>query len=261
MILLDLIAPLGKKLDTNQADVRAFFNAHSKDYKVKYDKKNVFYEYFFYERLASATEGLPLDKKTILDVGAGTGPLYTYLLQKGVNLPNYYATDISEDMLGQSDIPEEKCFVGDLESVSIDKSFDYVFMLGVTTYMNEATIGKVFEKIQHLLKPGGQLVVTFTNRKSLDIRLRSFLKPLAKLFSRKDTILNQGFETWYYSEAEVGELLPRNMKAKRKIGLNHTFFPFSRLLPGLSVSLAKKIHGIKWSAFSSDLLFFFTKEK
>ena len=246
-------------MNLNQEQVKEFFNSHSADYKQKYNKKNVFYEYFFFERLEEATNQLDLDNKFILDVGAGTGPLYDYLDAKGVNLENYLATDISNEMMSQGNIPSEQMKNGDLLELDFNASFDFVFMLGVTTYMNEETIRKNFLKIESLLKPGGTLVVTFTNKKSLDILIRGILKPIARLFSKKETILSQKFNTWYYSKNEVVSLVPENLKIKKLANLNHTFFPLSRLLPSLSVKMAKNLHRYQNSFLSSDLLFFIHK--
>jgi len=246
-------------LDSNQEQVKEFFNSHSKDYRKKYHQKDIFYEYFFYERLDEATNELDFTDKSILDVGAGTGPLYDYLLEKDLDLKNYRATDISDEMLGQSKIPKENYYIGDLLEMNFEESFDLVFMLGVTTYMDHETIEKSFSKIATVLKPNGKLIVTFTNRKSIDIITRSFLKPIAKIFSGKNTILSQGFSTWYYTTGEINKMVDASLKIQKIKGLNHTFFPFSRLLPKFSVYLGKRLHGTKNMYLSSDLLYFIQK--
>lgn len=247
--------------DENTVEVEKFFDSHAKDYSKKYSRDDLFYEYFFYERLEKVTQDLDFSNKRILDIGAGTGALYDYLTNElSLKTIDYTATDISAGMLNQSNIPAEKRMVGDFDVLQFSRNYDFIFMLGVTTYMDKEMISKTFDKINSLLSPEGRLIVTFTNKRSLDIFLRSLFRPIAKLFSGKNAILSQGFETYYYSESEVFKMVPNGMETKKVVGLNHTFFPLSRLIPNISVRLAKKIDKTKKMALSSDLLFFIGKK-
>ena len=89
---------------TDQNDkVSTFFDRISDDYRERYGPQNPFHSYFFRERLQAATEGIQFENKIVLDVGAGTGPLWDYLAKyPGVD---YYACDISPMMLAQSSNP------------------------------------------------------------------------------------------------------------------------------------------------------------
>jgi len=69
-------------------------------------------------------------------VGAGTGSLYDFLLSKNIQ-SDYFATDITEKMLEQSKIPLERRFYGSLLDSNFPiQEFDYIFLLGVTSYMS-----------------------------------------------------------------------------------------------------------------------------
>ncbi|MEQ9231919.1 MAG: class I SAM-dependent methyltransferase [Cyclobacteriaceae bacterium] len=239
--------------------VKDFFDGHAEEYKTKYSRGNKFYEYFFFERLDEATKGIDFKQKAILDVGSGTGPLFDYLHEIGQSdFSKFVATDISEQMLNQSNVPVENRFAGNFAELEFDSKFDLIFMLGVTTYLSPADLKAYFKKVESLLVPGGQFIVTFTNQRSLDIWMRGLLSPLRKLMAGKNRVLAQDFDTWYYTKKEALNHLPQGMTSEQIIGINHTIFPFSRLLSSISISIAKRIYGWKDTGFklwlSSDFL-------
>ena len=239
-------------------DPKEFFDGHAEEYKTKYSGENKFYAYFFYERLASATAEIDFDGKTLLDVGSGTGPLYDYLISQKKEFETFIATDISKNMLDQSAIPAQDRFAGDFMTISFKQTFDLVFMLGVTTYLTPENLRSYFEKIASLMNPGAKFIVTFTHRTSLDLTIRAILSPIRKLVARKNRIYAQQFPTTYYSLAEAASVLNEHFVIQKVEGLNHTIFPFSRLIIGPSIVLARRIHKRKNSWFkrwlSSDLL-------
>ena len=244
---------------SNSRQVRNFFNEHAFEYSKKYSKTNAFYRYFFYERLQKAIANLPLAGSRILDIGAGTGVLYNYLNEElQITNDEYFAIDIAADMLSLSNIPEKQRLVGNFCEMQIDKKFDLIFMLGVTTYMDKQTIINHFAKSKTLLAKNGMLVVTFTNKIALDIQLRGMLNPLLKRFVRKNTIFGQSFKTWYYNKSNISAMI-EDWNLHSLYGLNHTFFPFSRLLPNVSIHFAHVIDRLNEGTFkhylSSDLLY------
>lgn len=244
--------------DIHSNSVATFFDNHSSTYSSKYGDNTKFYTYFFYERLNKSTQGFEFHNSRILDVGSGTGALYDYLLEKRHSIKEFVATDISTGMLEESNVPPKNKYIGELQDVQFDgKTFDYVFMLGVTTYLSPENTKQQLKKISNLLDEDGILIITYTNKHSIDIIIRNLLSPIARFFSSKNRIISQSFSTFYYGP-EFKKLLPKNLELIQKFGLNHTVFPFSRLLPGLSVWLARKIHVLKESKIkyflSSDIL-------
>ncbi|WP_462252246.1 methyltransferase [Ekhidna sp.] len=239
--------------------VRDFFDDHAPAYRSKYQLNDKFYNYFFFERLDKATHGLDFTNKSILDIGAGTGPLYDYLQDKNwTDFKSYSATDISSGMLQSSNIPEKDRFVGDFTSMKFDEKFDMVFMLGVSTYLTEMQMKSHIEKVSDLLSDNGIFIVTFTNDHSIDILIRKILTPIFKLFSGKERIISQDFSTRYYSRKEIEKLFKDRLSINSIEGLNHTVFPISRLFKSFSISIAKKISSLRERKFkflfSSDLL-------
>ena len=246
-----------KEENSNQA--REFFDNHAKVYRSKYEKRDNFYDYFFYERLEKATDGLKVEGKAILDIGAGTGPLYDFLAASGLNgFKTYEATDISAGMLAQSNIPKADQRIGDFTQMEFDDSYDLIFMLGVSTYLSADQMKDHLRKVVEILNPGGVFIVTFTHSQSVDIFMRKLLSPIAKLFSGDDRIISQQFKTKYYSRKEIESLMADPIQIVAIEGLNHTFFPFSRIFKKPSIRFAKQIARRKESNFkrlmSSDLL-------
>lgn len=228
---------------SQKENVRQFFDRLAHDYSKRYSDTDAYYAYFFKERLEKSTSnerGLPL---RILDVGAGTGALYDYLVAFSRDI-DYYGLDISAAMLEASQVPKDRQIVGNFPQSTANLSkFDRVFLLGVTTYFSRNVFSEVLQGVVEQLAPGGEAVITFTNRLSFDHFVRMGLKWLAlsPLFSKllKKQVFGQNFQIEEYSESDVRQMLPAELEMTECVYINHTSTPFNRLLPGLSVQAAK----------------------
>lgn len=225
---------------SEQSDlVGAYFDRISLSYRRRFEAENPFHNYFFRDRLRVATAGLAFENKSVLDIGAGTGPLYDEMINHaGLD---YYACDISAKMLSQSSIPIARQFVGKATEIELPRDrFDYIFLLGVTTYQSPAELEQTLAFISARLAPFGKAILSFTNRSSLDHVCRSVLRLAKPIIS--SGVIAQAFATHAYSRAEVTEMIERqNLYVERSTFLNHTFSPFNTLLPQASVSFAKFI--------------------
>ena len=136
-------------------------------------------------------------------------------------------------------------------------------MLGVTTYLTPEDRTAYFDRISELLAPGGKFIVTFTHRRSLDIRMRQLFAPIRKALAGKNRVMAQDFKTWYYSKSEIEKSIPEGLVIEKMEGLNHTIFPISRLIPPVALPFAKWMHKRKQSRMkhwlSSDLLCILSK--
>ncbi len=251
-------------MEAPKTEVADFFNTIAGNYRDKYSGKNAFLYYFFNERLDESTRGFDFRNKKILDVGAGTGNLYDRLLSIEPSI-EYYATDIAGGMLEQSLIPPERRFVGRFDEIALPvDQFDYIFLLGVTTYLDDEELTRTLEGVASALAPDGRAVVTFTNQGSLDWKTRRVIKAFGRNLMPKRYVLSQDFRVYPRSlkrvEAKFGTLL----SVEDVRWLNHTVFPFNQLARGPSVALARKIHRMKGkvrlkSSLSSDFLVVFSK--
>lgn len=226
--------------DSKQSSsVGNYFDEISGDYTSRYSEQNPFHNYFFRDRLELATAGFDFANKSVLDIGAGTGALYDHLsANTGLD---YYACDISGKMLEQSNIPKERRFVGKVTEISFPRpAFDFIFMLGVTTYQSPDDLRDTIQFISRSLAPNGRAIVTFTNRGGIDHAARSAMR-LAKPFIKRGVIA-QDFPTYAYSSKDADRLFDEaGLHVARVSFLNHAFSPFNTLLPTPSVALAKAI--------------------
>lgn len=252
-------------MEAQKQQVEEFFNEIATNYKSKYSSANVFSHYFFNERLAEATKGFDFKNKKILDVGAGTGDLYDYLFALEPTI-DYYASDVAANMLEQSAIPAERRFVGFCYEINFPaKQFDFIFMLGVTSYLNDEESKKTFDFIHSSLAANGKAILTFTNQSSIDWKLRKVFKSLGKNFTPKKYVLSREFEIYAKKHAEMKRLLQPQFQIQEVRWLNHTVFPFSQILKGFSVKTAEKLHrNLKnesiLNRLSSDFIFVLTKK-
>jgi SAM-dependent methyltransferase len=263
MMIAVYMLPAGLMFTPDQnSKVSAYFDRISDDYRERYGPKNPFHSYFFSERLRAATEGLQFENKSVLDVGAGTGPLYDHFISNKASV-DYYACDISPKMLLQSSIPPDRAFVGKAMDIRFPKDkFDYIFLLGVTTYQTYDELKETLGFIRDHLSSNGQAILSFTNRSSVDHALRGILR-VARPLARKG-VLGQSFATNAYRLAAVKALATEyDLQPRQVIYLNQTFSPFNTLFPFASVSLAKwlsrKCFGYLLQFCSADFLLFLMK--
>lgn len=253
-------------MEVQKQEVEGFFNEIAVDYKSKYSSADAFHHYFFNERLAEATKEFDFKDKKILDVGAGTGDLYDYLIRLEPTV-DYYAVDVAANMLEQSRIPLQNRFVGFCYEVEFPlKTFDYIFMLGVTTYLDDEEINKTFDFIYSSLAESGKAIVTFTNQSSMDWKSRKVFKLLAKNFMSKRYVLSQEFKIYPRTLPEIKKIFQEHFQVEDIRWLNHTIFPFNQVMKKLSVKTAEKLHQkLKSESFlkllSSDFLLVLSKKE
>ena len=246
--------------------VEDFFNKSSREYKNKYTNTNLFLYYFFNQRLTEATHQFSFEEKSILDIGAGTGALYDSIKSTTTNF-NYFATDISPKMLEQSNIASNQYFVGDISEFSKEsETYDLIFLLGVTTYYNQQELKKHLEFINNRLDINGTAIISFTNRNSIDYQLIKLGRFFAKFLSLKKNVVGQSFKVYAYTPGEITQTTNPKFSIQKTTFLNQTIWPFNRIFPKTSISIArflkKNISSPSLlSVFSSDFLIFIKKKE
>jgi SAM-dependent methyltransferase len=233
------------KLDQpDRQNVQLYFDRIADTYPERYRRRRSFHACFFNERLRLATHGCSFAGKTIWDIGAGTGALYDQIGRQTDDF-EYFACDLSEKMLAQSRIPPERRQVGPPYWQQFpDQFFDYIFLLGVTTYLPGTTLAEWLSYIQQKLKPGGRLIVSFTNQAAWEYHLRRQTRPLLQRLARTDQLINQSFEAQAYHYDEVMALLLPFFQLRRKEWLHVSIPMLSRLWPALSFWLGRGLANI-----------------
>ncbi|MBK6901349.1 MAG: methyltransferase [Saprospirales bacterium] len=241
--------------------VQSFFDRLAPAYRERYEGRRVFLKYLHLERVDKALQGRDLSGKTVLDIGAGTGILYDRLQQTKAGA-DYYACDISAPMLAQSKIPSEKRRVGTPRECDFPiPAFDYIFLLGVTTYLSEEEFSDMLDYIAAHLAEGGTAVISFSNRLSVDFQVRRLAAAILPRRILKKTVLGQAFPFKGYGLKEAKALVPGALRAESCRWLNATVFPFNRLFPRLSVAWARLLLRFHLPGFlCADFLLFLRKQ-
>jgi SAM-dependent methyltransferase len=220
--------------------VSTYFDQISSGYSNRYGDRDTFRSYFFRQRLKAATEHFVFDGKRVLDIGAGTGALYDELVRRSPTV-DYFACDISPQMLAHSAIPADRAFVGRVSEITFPRdSFDFIYSLGVSTYQEPAELAANWRFMADRLAPNGTAVVSFTNRAAIDHAIRTALRVAKPIIKRG--VFGQSFATFAYRPADVADMACAvGLQITRVVFLNQTVSPFNTLLPKPSVALARTI--------------------
>jgi SAM-dependent methyltransferase len=240
--------------------VKIFFNRIAYNYTFKYSHENPFHRWYFTDRISMATSGMDFNGKIIFDIGTGTGALYDFILANGFRIIRFIGCDIAEKMIEQSHIPQSDRYAGNCYDFSFENNtFDFIFMLGVTTYINELEREKIFEFIHRYLEKNGTAVVSFTNKSAVNNLLYTIIKPFIRLFGIKNRVAVQSFQTYGYSSKQIRTILENKFAIENIVFINQTFFPFNHLFPATSIKIARFIrrhvrNELLLDIFSSEFL-------
>jgi SAM-dependent methyltransferase len=213
----------------SQAAVKDWFDQIAGTYRARVDGDRPWHTAVFNRRMDLAISAAPVAGKRVLDIGAGTGALYDYLLERGIET-DYYACDISGAMLAQSHIPADRQSVGDTKDLSWPVKFDTVYLLGLTTYLSAPAWQQLLADIDNrLLANGGTIVVHFTHKNGLDNRLRSFYSPVLKLIGRGT--VGQSFKIWATDPLEVSHLVGARWRISPPQYFGFALTPLQHIFP------------------------------
>jgi len=86
-------------------------------------------------RFSILTQIGDLNEKSILDVGCGFGDLCGYVMSKGLSC-EYTGIDIVPDLIeeGKQRFPHGEYILGDFDTHSFDKQFDYIIASGIFNF-------------------------------------------------------------------------------------------------------------------------------
>ena len=230
-------------MEERNQQIQSFFDRQSLRYKSNLSDKKPYQRYFNRDRIALATRGLNLEGAKILDIGAGAGFLYDYLLEQNDQV-DYYASDLSLKMLESSNISHQRYQVGSIYSVEAwsEKRFDYIFLLGVTTYMSKEEWGKNLSWIsQHLKDNKARFIVSFTNERALSNRFRLLLGRWIRI-KKEDRVLflSNGVQCFTLKEAQL-MASKYGLELEESQFFNFSFFPFNKVFPRFSIFLSKQL--------------------
>jgi SAM-dependent methyltransferase len=212
--------------------VSQYFDSIADDYDHRYDaSERPYHSYLHQQRLRIAVRDIDFAGQRILDIGAGTGPVYNFITQQLAD-PDYFACDVSEEMLARSRIPPHQRAVGDITEITPPHAaFDLIFMLGVSTYLPPEAWQSVLARVTTLLAPDGRFIVSFTNPRCIDWHVRAMIRSVW----RGKGVLGQSFQTFAY----LPDVATPSLRLKHVEWYNASLTPINTLLPNPSLWLAR----------------------
>ncbi|NJO87120.1 MAG: class I SAM-dependent methyltransferase, partial [Lewinella sp.] len=148
-------------------------------------------------------------QRRLLDVGCGTGELYTALAAVQ-RQSDYHGLDLSPEMLALSPIPAQQRSLLGLEDFAAKaaKSYTALVALGLTTYYQPEELTAFYRAVQSVLTPQGRAIISFTHARSWDFRFRQWARRwLAPLLPRQRS-LGANFAVFATTPTELAKHLP-----------------------------------------------------
>jgi ubiquinone/menaquinone biosynthesis C-methylase UbiE len=187
---------------------------------------------------------------SVLDIGCGPGIMVAELLARG--FAQVHAIDISQGMVDECrqrfrDEPRVTANVGDATNLAYpEHHFDLVLAMGLLEYFAPDDVDRIYREMTRVLRPKGNLLVTYPNRDSVYRRLNirpvfSRLKRLAEQVNgnRQRRVAKQTF----LADELAGEAKRYGLTVKdiRYYNFKILPYPFDQLLPGVSVRVSQHL--------------------
>ena len=206
----------------------------------------------FIQRKLRVEELLASEKPgRLLDVGCGTGPMAPAFLQRGWE---FHGLDIAPKMIEHArhrfaGDPRTKFYVGKIEQANFGSNyFDAVIAMGLLEYLNNTELAAAMKEMARVLKPGGVMVISVIQPRSLDSVMRRllalptrYLKPIYMKLRGK----NFDLDALVHRQFSVATL-ERRMADVGCVREDHAYynlvplpFPFDKLLPRFALAASR----------------------
>ena len=171
---------------------------------------------------------------TLLDFGMGPGVFARDAAARGFR---FVGIDISREMIERAEalgVENAEYVQGDLDALDRFRGeVDAVLAIGLIDYLEHPEDG--LRKLADCLKPGGVLIVSFRNRRSVNTLLRNVAKAVwHRLFGRLRWRSNSAF----VSAAHEKSFTPRRLReALARVGMTETRVRYHNVTPLLFVNV------------------------
>lgn len=165
---------------------------------------------------------------SVLDVGCGYGRL-SLPLSRIFKDSTFFGIDISKDYVGlynKNLAKRGKAVVGDIAKITHSRKYDFIFIVTVLMYLNNAQIEVLSHKFRSALNRGGKLVVIENNKSGTDYVGGFGLANLFKNIFRKKN--NYAIPHKIFSDYDILSPFSRYFKliAKENSSSLTVFIPF-----------------------------------
>ncbi|MDD5069932.1 MAG: methyltransferase domain-containing protein [Candidatus Omnitrophica bacterium] len=190
-----------------------------------------------------------------LDLGCGSGDLVRFYSQKEVF---YTGVDLSSQMIKRANVNysdlvrEGKAIfqVADCENLPFkDGEFNLLSAVALIEYLSDPS--KVLNEINRVLKCGGYALITVPNKKCINSRIRSLLKPINSLLfplylrlKKSSLATMKDVKHHSYDQKEIDALMKN--KGFEKVDCRYANFhiiayPLDHLIPKIYIGLSELI--------------------
>ncbi|MGR3301661.1 MAG: class I SAM-dependent methyltransferase [Candidatus Scalindua sp.] len=144
-------------------DAGYYFPYHYLDLKVDEYKLFLHTEYLNYLDLVKKLIR-PFEGQLVLDAGCGDGRFCYELQHENVRI---IGIDYSERAIAfaRAFYPDGEFYVQDLKKISLSYRFDYIVLIETLEHFTPEDIPIILEKLFHILKPEGKLIITVPSTK------------------------------------------------------------------------------------------------
>jgi ubiquinone/menaquinone biosynthesis C-methylase UbiE len=154
-------------------DHQEYFEEISSEYDSYYAEPETIMDFEKVTRLERALSLATVSSAdTILNVGVGAGELNEAL--SSTHGGDVVGVDFSRPMIELARTGDDPFLQGALQQLPlVDDCVDLAFCLGVLGYLDRSEIGDALSELHRVLAPGGELILTFGNRRSPFRRFRN----------------------------------------------------------------------------------------
>ena len=122
-----------------------------------------------------------------------------------------------------------------LEELLKDEKYDYIFMLGVTTYLSREQLDSYIKQIKICSKNGTKIIISYTLKNHIHVKWRKFLTVLSRtilkpFLKRKKLLINSGIQMTLYKPQDCLNI-SKNLKVYDYNFQNIFLPPFDRIFP------------------------------
>ena len=216
--------------------------------------------YNFITRQRAVEELLePYTTGKVLDIGCGSGDLVLFYSKKGVI---YTGVDLSYHMIKRANFNygdlvqkgKANFQVADCENLPFKEGeFDVLSAVALIEYLPDSSMA--LSEISRAIKDGGYVLITVPNKKCINNRIRSLLKPIVNILfplyvrlKKTSLVSMRNVKHYSYDQKEIDMLMEN--KGFQKVDDRYTNFhiiphPLDHLMPRIYIKISEAISNRK----------------
>lgn len=172
---------------TSHSEAQKFFDQIAEDYRIRSEGQVYNVSSLSFSRrkdIVTSLLDLTPEGGTVLDYGMGPAVFGPPAAKRGCR---YIGLDISQKMIDLAktmNIPGAEYHLGDLDLLAnFQSTADTVLLIGLIDYLEDPAAG--LRALARTVKPGGRIILSFRNRRSLPRFLRDTCKALWRMIKKE----------------------------------------------------------------------------